>query len=215
MEGDDVDPTTHRARSARATRRRIIEAAHELFLKQGFPATTIREVAERARVSAETVYKGFGGKAGLLKAAYDVAMAGDDEPIPIVDRPEARAVQEATTPAASAAAYADLAEILVRRAGPLTRVVLAGRGASTEVEDFVETTDAERLIGAGGVVAHWATKGWLRPGLSPEQARDVVWMLTSPALYLMSVDRGWTTREYRDWLAGAILSLALLETVSG
>ena len=210
-----MDPTTHRARSARATRRRVIEAAHELFLKQGFPATTIREVAERARVSAETVYKGFGGKAGLLKAAYDVAMAGDDEPIPIVDRPQARAVQEATTSTASAAAYADLAEILVRRAGPLTRVVLAGRGASTEVEEFVETTDAERLIGAAGVVAHWATKGWLRPGLSPEQASDVVWMLTSPALYLMSVDRGWTTREYRDWLAGAILSLVLSETVSG
>ncbi|HWI34402.1 MAG TPA: helix-turn-helix domain-containing protein, partial [Lapillicoccus sp.] len=73
-----MDPTTQRARSARATRRRVIEAAHDLFLKQGFRATTIREVAERAGVSAETVYKGFGGKAGVLKAAYDVAMAGDD-----------------------------------------------------------------------------------------------------------------------------------------
>jgi AcrR family transcriptional regulator len=210
-----VDPTTPRAQSARATRRRVIEAAHELFLKQGFPATTIREVAERAGVSAETVYKSFGGKAGLLKAAYDVAMAGDDEPVPIADRPQVKAVQAATTPAASAAAYADLAESLVRRAGPLTRVVLAGRGASTEVEDFVETTDKERLMGANGVVSHWATKGWLRPGLSPKRAGDLVWMLTSPAVYLMSVDRGWTTREYRDWLAGAILSLVLSETVSG
>lgn len=204
-----MDPTTQRARAARDTRRRVVEAAHQLFLDQGFPATTIRDVADRAGVSAETVYKGFGGKAGLLKAAYDVAMAGDDEPIPIVDRPEARAVQAAETPAASAAAYADLAETLVGRAGPLTRVVLAGRGASAEVEDFAETTDAERLIGAGGVVAHWAKQGWLRPGLSTERARDVVWMLTSPAVYLMSVDRGWTSREYRDWLADALLALVL------
>ena len=65
---------------------------------------------------------------------------------------------------------------------------------------------AERLIGAGGVVAHWAAKGWLRPGLSTERARDVVWMLTSPAVYVKSIDRGWTTRNYRDWLAGAVLS---------
>ncbi|HEY6740805.1 MAG TPA: helix-turn-helix domain-containing protein [Lapillicoccus sp.] len=209
-----MNPTTQRARAARDTRRRVIDAAHRLFLEQGFPATTIREVADRAGVSAETVYKGFGGKAGLLKAAYDVAMAGDDEPIPIVDRPQVKAVQAATNPIASAAAYADLAEMLVGRAGPLTRVVLAGRGASTDVEEFVETTDKERLIGAGGVVAHWAAKGWLRPGLSTERARDVVWMLTSPAVYVMSIDRGWTTRDYRDWLAGAVLSLVLSD-VSG
>ena len=211
-----MDPTTQRARSARDTRRRVIDAAHHLFLEQGFPATTIREVADRAGVSAETVYKGFGGKAGLLKAAYDVAMAGDDEPIPIVDRPEVRAVRAATTPAAAAAAYANLARTLVGRAGPLTRVVLAGRGASAEVEEFVQTTDAERLVGATGVVTHWSAEGWLRAELSSERARDVVWMLTAPAVYLMSIDRGWTMREYRDWLADAVMALVLSDVaVSG
>lgn len=212
-----MEPTTRRATSARETRHRVIGAAHELFLEQGFPATTIRQVAERAGVSAETVYKGFRGKAGLLKAAYDVAMAGDDEPTPIAQRPEARAVQAATTPAGASAAYADLAETLVGRAGPLTRVVLAGRGASAEVAEFAETIDAERLAGAGAVVGHWAANGWLRPGMSTERARDVTWMLTSPAVYVMSVDRGWTTREYRDWLADALASLVLApdRTVSG
>ena len=39
----------------------------------------LEELAEAAEVSQETIYKAFGGKAGLLKAVYDTSLAGDDE----------------------------------------------------------------------------------------------------------------------------------------
>jgi AcrR family transcriptional regulator len=205
-----MGPISRRASAALETRRRVVEAAHRSFLERGYSATTIKDVAVRAGVSPETIYKGFGSKANLLKTAYDVAMAGDHDPVSIAERPEGRAALEATTPAAAAAAYADLAELLVARAGPLTRIVLASRGANDEVEGFATTIDSERLEGAAAAVRHWADRGWLRPGVDVDRARDILWVLTSPHVYTMTLERGWSTRVYRDWLADAVLSQVLV-----
>ena len=201
--------STRRAVAARETRERIVAAAHACFLERGFPDTTIREVATRADVSPETIYKGFRGKAGLLKAAYDRALAGDDESIPIAQRPQAQAVRDAVSPRAAAAAYAELSATLVDRAGPLTRVVLAGRGASAEIEEFAATVDAERLTGTSGIVRRSAEQGWLTAQLSVEAARDTVWILTSPAVYILTLERGWSTHDYCNWLTHALLGQVL------
>ena len=40
----------------------------------------------------ETVYKTFGNKAGLLKAVFDIAVVGDDEPVPMVERDDIQRV---------------------------------------------------------------------------------------------------------------------------
>ena len=74
---------SQRAVAAASTRAQVLAAAHELFLSQGFAATTIRTVAESAGVSQETIYKSFGSKAALLKAVYDVALVGDAEEVPL------------------------------------------------------------------------------------------------------------------------------------
>ena len=174
-----MESISRRTSAALKTRRSVVEAAHMAFLERGYSATTIKDIAERAGVSQETIYKGFGSKANLLKAAYDVAMAGDHDQAPIASRPEGRAALEATTPVAAAAAYADLAELLMTRAAPLTRIVLASRGASDEVEDFAAAIDTERLkgqrprpSGAGRTVAGYApvwtsTKPGTSCGCSP------------------------------------------------
>src|SRR5260370_563919 len=60
---------------------------------------TVRSVAEEAGVSPETVYKAFGGKPGLMKALWDVTLAGDDQPVAIADRPQMREVRSAADPA--------------------------------------------------------------------------------------------------------------------
>src|SRR4051812_3313727 len=114
-----------RAAAAGATRTKVLAAARDAFLTSGYAGTTIRAVAEAAGVSQETVYKRFGNKARLLKDVYDVAMAGDEEPVPVADRPEARALRAATDPAGAAAAYGRLARALTERAGPVMRIVLS------------------------------------------------------------------------------------------
>ena len=204
-----MDPSTRRAAAARETRRRVVEAARDSFLELGYPATTIRGIAERAGVSQETIYKAFRSKAGLLKVVYDVTMAGDDDDRPIAERPEAKAVVEAATPAAAAAAYAELARTLNDRAWPLVRTVLAARGGSAEIDEFLGVIDGERLVGAGMHVAGWDRKGWLRPGLSTARARDLVWMFNSPAVKQLAEDRGWSDAEFDDWLTEVLRSQVL------
>ena len=85
---------TGRRERARQRRRDVVVAAQALFEADGFQATTISAVAQRAGVSAESVYKGFGTKAALAKAVFDFVIAGDDEPIPMAERPESRAIQQ-------------------------------------------------------------------------------------------------------------------------
>src|SRR5215510_13295482 len=77
-----------RAAQARQTRRSIVSAAARLFVEDGFGTTTIDAVADAAGVSRKTVFTAVGGKVALLKLALDWAVAGDDEPIPLADRPE-------------------------------------------------------------------------------------------------------------------------------
>src|SRR6185437_16446495 len=76
-----------RAARTRATRRRIVDAATELFVATGYGTTTLEQIAERAGVAVQTVYFHFGNKRTVLKEAVDIAAVGDDEPVPLLDRP--------------------------------------------------------------------------------------------------------------------------------
>jgi AcrR family transcriptional regulator len=198
-----------RAAAARATRTKVLAAARDAFLSGGYAGTTIRGVAGAAGVSQETVYKRFGTKARLLKDVYDVAMAGDEEPVPVADRPEAMAVRTARTPAGVATAYGHYARVLTDRAGPLMRIVLSARGTDPDLEAFVATVDAERLTGATFAVRAWDERGWLRPGLGVEKARDQLWTLNAPAVWVLLGERGWSGEDYASWLAAGLRALVL------
>jgi AcrR family transcriptional regulator len=204
------DNTARQAR-AQQTRRAVLAAAATAFLDQGYAGTTIRGVAEAAGVSPETVYKTFRNKATLLKAVYDVTLAGDDDPVPVPQRPEALAVRNATTPGDAALAYASLARMISGHVGPLLTVVLGARGTDPDLEAFVAQIDGERLFGATMVTRAWHERGWLHAAPEPEQARDVLWTLNSPAVYQSLKDRGWSDTAYESWLAGTILATILGE----
>src|SRR5262249_56395056 len=76
---------------ARARGLAVVLAAGDLFERDGYRPTTIAAIAAHAGVSAESVYKGFGTKAALAKAVFDLALAGDDEPVPVAERPAMQA----------------------------------------------------------------------------------------------------------------------------
>jgi AcrR family transcriptional regulator len=201
---------TVRAAQARDTRRRVIAAAHELLLDKGYAATKLSDVAARAGVSVETIYKGFGSKAALTKQVYDATLAGDDEPVPMSERPEIRAIVDEPDPRRKLALYAALARRLAERLGPLLAVLLRARGADPDLEVFARTTADERLAGCGPVVGMLASAGALRPGLDPARAVDLLWALIAPELYLLLViERDWSPDEYESWLATAIADALL------
>lgn len=190
--------------AARTTRARIIEVAQASFLARGFGGTTIRQVAEVAGVSQETIYKTFGGKAALLKSVYDVTLAGDDEDIPLAVRPEAIAVRDALSPAAAAASYAALAQLISSRIDPLLRVLFGARDTDQALAEFARTTDEERHVGSSFYVRQWEKNAWLRDDITVDQAIDTVWALNSPHPRWLLLDHGWSDEQYTRWLANLI-----------
>jgi AcrR family transcriptional regulator len=195
---------SQRQEMARTTRTRIIDAAKKSFLRRGFGSTTIRQVAQDAGVSQETIYKSFGGKAALLKSVYDVSLVGDQADVPLAGRPEAIAVRDAQSPAAAATAYAELAQLISSRIDPLLRVLLGVRDTDKALAEFARTIEKERHAGSSFYVRHWADQGWLRDDITVHHAIDTVWALNSPQPRWLLLDHGWSDHQYTRWLATLI-----------
>ena len=193
--------TALRAEHTALTRRRILDAAGRLFLDRGYVGTTLGAVAQAAGVSVQTVYNVVGGKAVLLKAVYDVTLAGDDAPVAMSDRPAFRAFLDAPTGRACFAAYAAHARTLGERLYPLLTVLLAQSG-DTDLAEFVATIEGERATGTRQASAHVAARFGLREGLDVDGAADVLWTLTAPDVAdRLVARRGWGWDRYEEWLA--------------
>jgi len=190
-----------REEGVRRTRAQIIDAARRLFLDRGYADTSVAAIAAAAGVSGQTVYNAFGTKADLLKHVYDVTLVGDDEPVPFAQRPEIQALLAEPDQAEFLRGYLGVGLVLLERLGPLLDVVRAGAAAgNADLVAHLRTVDEERLRGVTGMVRRLTTLGPLRAGVDPEQARDVIWSLSSVELWqLMVVRRGWSGRRWVEW----------------
>jgi AcrR family transcriptional regulator len=198
-----------RAEAAQATRRRIIEAAREMLLRDGYHAMSVSGLAAHAGVSAQTVYNAVGGKAAVVKAVYDVLLVGDDAPVAMQDRPEFRAMSTAPDREGFVRAYAALCATIYERVGPLLGVLLAqGAGGDTGLQEFVATIDRERRAGNTNALNALEAAHGLPPELDRELFIDIVWTVTSPEIYDRFVRRcGWTHAMYAAWLAEAVVAI--------
>lgn len=191
-----------RASSAHRTRRAIVAAATDLFVTKGYAATSLAEVAAAAGVARPTVFAVFGSKPALLRQALDEALAGDDAPIPVAQRPWFQPVWDARTPSAVLDAYAEVCVLIAARAGRLFEAVRRAADDSPDAALLWQTLQDNRRAGATMVFEHAATVGSLDPGLSLEQGIDMLWILNDPAHYsALVLDRGWTKDRFGRWLA--------------
>lgn len=197
--------TALRAEQTELARRRVIVAATGLFLEYGYLGTTLAQIAKAAEVSVQTVYNVVGGKAAVLKAAYDV-LAGDDEPVPVAERPAALAMLAAPDARTALAGYARLVRELSERALPLVTMLYAqANTGDADLVDYAATIDDERADGTRAVAEMVADRFGLRPGLDMVAATDVVWALTAPDVTDRLVHRrGWGWDRYEAWLASTL-----------
>jgi AcrR family transcriptional regulator len=201
--------SSRREAQARRTRRRVLEAATEVFLERGFAGATMRAVASRAGVSVPTVESLFGTKARLLKAAIDVAIAGDDEPVAVLDRDWAET-------AARAATAGEFLNVVARVLGPaqersagLVLAVFEAASADGELAGLADTMTAQRSVTAAWIVDGLTrTAAPLGAGRTRQEAIDTVWILMDPAVYdRLTRRRHWTRRQYERWFAGSVARL--------
>lgn len=208
------DSSGRRARAA-ATRREILDAAHSLFVANGFAGTTIAAVAHEAGVSAPTVYAAFTSKAELLRAAIELALAGDEDPVAVADRPLARWVYEAETPAGVLSRYAVMMGELARRAAPIYMVLVAAADVEPELADLLADFERQRLKAATMVAEAVRDRGGLPDGRSFSEARDTVWVCNAPELYVwLTRKRRWSNDRYVSWARNMLIKLVVEPQVS-
>ncbi len=197
-----------RARAAHETRSRVLAAARDLLLSEGYHAMSVATLARRAGVSSQTVYNAVGGKAAVVKAVYDVMLVGDDEAVGLPDRPEFRSMSLAPDRESFLTAYAALCATIYRRTGPLLGVLLGrGAGGDAGLEDFVATIEQERRTGNTNVLAALERAHGLPNRLDREGLIDIIWILTAPEIYDRFVRRcGWSHDRYAEWLAEAFIA---------
>ena len=192
-----------REQSARQTRQSIVAAARELFTARGYAATSLADIAAAAGVARPTAFAAFGSKPALLREVLDQALAGDDEPVPVAQRPWFRPVWDASTPAAVLDAYVTVITLASVRAARIFEVVRQASGHAAEIAELWDTLGRNRRAGARMVIEHAASLGPLAADL--DRATDILWIFNDPALYdALVTGRGWPEADFTTWLSGQI-----------
>jgi AcrR family transcriptional regulator len=202
--------STLRAAQARATRRTIVGAAARLFTERGYGATTVDAIAEAAGVSRKTVFTSVGGKTEALKLALDWAIAGDDEPVPMLERPHIKAAMQEPNARRMLASYARHVRQTSARTAPLHQVVQAAAGLDADIRALADDGRAQRIRGMRAIAQVLADRGALKPDLTPSEAADTLWLLNDPGVYhRLVIEQKWSPDRYERWLADALISLLI------
>lgn len=205
------DGTSRRERAAQS-QREIIAVAGVLFRDRGYTGAAMPAIAQAAGVAVETIYRAFGSKAGLFRAVVEAAVAGGASraEVSVEDRPAIRAVIDEPDPRRKLERYAATQPGIHRRSGPLLRVLDEAAGLDPDLAALRAEMEMGRLMGLGRFMSSLADMGALRPGLSIEDARDVIWTICSLEIHDRLVgQRGWSSEQYQSWLATTLADALL------
>ena len=194
----------------RLARRAVVDAARSLFLEGGYAATTIDAISARSDVPPATVYRLFSSKRGILKAVLDVSIVGDDEAVPMAERPSIRSLLADQDPKAMVASFVRVAAEVNARTADIYRILTSAAASDPDASTLLDELTRQRQQGQGRVARALARKRALRSGLRERDAGDVIHALVSPEVYgLLVVDRGWPTERYETWLAQTLVDQLL------
>jgi AcrR family transcriptional regulator len=202
--------SSRRQDQARQTRAAVLAAASRAFFAQGYSAATVPAIAAAAGVSVETVYKAFGNKAGLLKAVFDVAIVGDDEPIPLQQRDVVARIHAEPDGAKKLQIYCTEYVKRAARAVPVQLLVREAAASDAGASDVFLQLQRERLTGMTAFANHLRDAKVVRKGVTTAEARDVLWLFTAPEVYeRLVIERGWTPKRLGEWLTTQLVAALL------
>lgn len=190
-----------RDRAADATKARVLGAAKRLFTRRGIDATTIAEIAERAKVAPSTIYALYKSKEGILRALMSSALFGPRFQ-------EARAKLDGVTdPVALIALSAHVARAIYEGESAELGLIRGTSAFSPTLRRMEQEFEAIRFEMQEERVRLLFAEARQRKGLALEEARRILWMYTSRDVYRMLVQAGgWTPEQYQRWLSETLLS---------
>ena len=179
--------------------RLICAAAHQLFSAKGYLATSIDEIAAAAGVARPTVFSAVGTKPVILKAVVDQAMAGDDEPVPVAERPWFTEALTEPDPARSVRLHARNLAWIARRVAPLLRALETAAAVDADAAALWTDVRRQRRTGTASIAANLAAKTILR--CDEQTLADMLFSLPPDAYVRLVLEGGWTPERFEAWLA--------------
>jgi TetR/AcrR family transcriptional regulator of autoinduction and epiphytic fitness len=199
-----------RKEQARLTSRQIVEAARLLFVERGYSGATIEAIAQEAGVAPETVYATFGNKRAILSKLIDISIVGDDQSIPLLQRPGPQEVQQEKNQHRQIQLFArDIQEIMGRMA-PIFGIMRVAAKTEPDISEILQSVLESRVHGMEEFIRYLTENDSLQDDFAPGEAAETVWAISSAEVYsLLTLDRGWSSKQYEQWLAKMLTKLLL------
>lgn len=198
------DASTRRER-ARRNREAVLDVAECQFLSRGYGATTVSDIAQAAAVSPETIYKAFGGKAGLVKAIYDRGLEGQG-PLPAYQRSDEMRERE-TDPRVIMREWGRLTAEVASVVTPIRLLLRSAAATDADLARLLEDRDRERLERMRHHARFLAERGYLRDDVTANRATDVLWACSSAEFYeLLVMQRGWSLEQFASFITDFMIS---------
>lgn len=182
----------------RATRARVIDAAGPLFIEHGYLNATMEMLASEADVSVQTLYLAFGSKVDILRAAHDIAVVGDDEDIPVLERPWVDTMRHEPDGPTALRLLIENAGMIYQRVDPLFTVIRAA-ASDSDVAELEADHRQQRHTLSTQLASTLRDKDGFDRNLIQMEAADLLYAILGPGLYsTLVVDRGWSVEAWRD-----------------
>ena len=199
-----------RQAAAQLTYAAVLDAAWQRFSADGFAATTVEALARDAGISTATIYKTFGGKAGIVRALVTRALAGDPA---AAEAAEARSDAVRKTVADGrelVAAWGRLMTEVAPRVAPILLLLRDVAAHDPAAATLFAELEQDRLTRMADNAAALHRLGALRAGVTRATARDIMWTYTAPDLYDVLVRRrGWSVRRYATFATDGVVAALL------
>lgn len=200
----DVKPprrydASNRREQARRNREAVLDVAQRRFLSHGYGVTTVSEIAQESGVSPETIYKAFGGKAGLVKAIYDRGLEGQGT-LPAYQRSDEMRERE-TDPRVIMREWGRLTAEVASVVTPIRLLLRSAAATDTDMARLLEDRDRERLERMRHHARFLDERGHLRADITVDEATDVLWACSSAEFYeLLVMQRGWSLEQFAGFI---------------
>ena len=190
-----------REQRARRTRDRIVEAATRLFLDRGYVATTVDALARDAGVATATVYQAFGTKEAILAAGLDFTIAGDLEPVAVLDREWVRAVRGEPDPVQRLRLVIHNTTEIAARTAAIKEVMRDAAAIEPSIRDLIQQDHEGRYKTQQTLVEVLLAESAGHSGSRGPSAVDTFFTLVNSDVFRLFVGHlGWTIQEWREWL---------------
>jgi len=193
-----------RLEQAAATRHAVLTAARELFVDNGYTATTVTEIAQRAGVSVDTVYATVGRKPALLRELVETAISGTEQAVPADQRDYVARMRAADSAQDMITIYAHAITAIQQRLAPVFLALRDAAGTEPDCAALWTEIAERRAANMRRLAADLRTKGGLRSDLSDDRVADIIWSMNSPEYWVLLVrERSWSADQFAEWLADA------------